>query len=62
MLDSKAAAADAIKRHQVAPEKECGQKLWVLCTDNSGKFTAAEFTVYYINEGIQHHYSTPHLP
>jgi hypothetical protein len=35
LLDSKAAAADAIKRHQVAAE-ECGRKLRVLRTDNDG--------------------------
>jgi hypothetical protein len=35
LLDSKVVAADAIKRHQVATEKECGRKLRVLCMDNS---------------------------
>ena len=30
LLDSKAAAVDAIKRHQAATENECSCKLWVL--------------------------------
>jgi transposase InsO family protein len=53
LLDTKAAAADAIKCHQAAVEKECGRKLRVLCTDNGG-----EFTTYYADEGIQRHFST----
>jgi transposase InsO family protein len=56
LLDSKAAAADAIKRHQAATE-ECGRKLRVLRTDNSGEFTA-----YCADEGIQRHYSAPYSP
>jgi transposase InsO family protein len=62
LLDSRAVAADAIKRHQVAVEKECGRKLQVLRTDNSSEFTSAEFTAYCIDKGIQHHYSTPYSP
>ena len=62
LLDSKVAAADAIKRHQVAAKKECGRKLWVLCTDNGGEFTAAEFVAYCTDEGIQRHYSMPYSP
>jgi transposase InsO family protein len=58
LLDTKAAAANAIKCHQAAMEKECGRKLWVLCTDNGGEFTEAEFTAYYADEGIQRHFST----
>jgi hypothetical protein len=42
LLDSKAAAVDAIKCHQAAAE-ECGGKLRVLHMDNDGEFTAAEF-------------------
>jgi hypothetical protein len=52
LLDSKAAAADAIKRHQAATE-ECGCKLRVLRTENGDKFTAAEFAAYCADEGIQ---------
>jgi hypothetical protein len=40
LLDSKATAANAIKRHQAAAE-ECGCKLQVLRTDNGGEFTAS---------------------
>ena len=61
LLDSKAAPADAIKCHQAAAE-ECGHKLWVLRTDNGGKFTIAEFAAYYADEGIQRHYSMPYSP
>ena len=52
LLDSKAAAAGAIKRHQAATEKECGRKLRVLRTDNGSDFTAAKFMAYCIDEGI----------
>lgn len=57
LLDTKAAAADTIKRLQVFAEKECGRKLRVLHIDNGGEFTAAEFAAYCADEGIQHHYS-----
>jgi transposase InsO family protein len=59
---SKAAAADAIKRHQATAEKECGSKLRVLRTDNGGEFTAAEFAAYCADEGIQCHFSAPYTP
>jgi hypothetical protein len=52
LLDSKAAAANAIKRHLAATEKECDRKLQVLHTVNGGKFTAAEFAAYYADEEI----------
>ena len=61
LLDTKAAAADAIKRHQAAAE-ECGRKLRVLRTDNGSKFTAAEFAAYCADEGIQRHFSAPYTP
>jgi transposase InsO family protein len=61
LLDSKVAAADAIKRHQAAAE-ECGCKLRVLHTENGGKFTAAEFAAYCADERIQRHYSAPYSP
>ena len=60
LLDSKAAAADAIKRHQAAAE--CGRKLRVLRTDNGGEFTTAEFAAYCADKGIQRHYSAPYSP
>ena len=62
LLDSKAAAADVIKHHQTAMEKECGRKLRLLRTNNSGEFTMAEFVAYCADEGIQHHYSAPYSP
>jgi hypothetical protein len=52
LLDTKAVAADVIKRHQAAVGKEYGHKLWVLHTDNDDEFTATEFAVYYADEGI----------
>jgi transposase InsO family protein len=62
LLDTKEAAADAIKRHQAIAEKECGHKLRVLCTDNGDEFTATEFVTYCANEGIQRHFSAPYSP
>ena len=62
LVDTKAAIMDAIKRHQAAVEKECGHKLWVLCIDNGGDFTAAEFVAYYAVKGIQRHFSAPYTP
>ena len=61
LLDTKAAAADAIKRHQAATE-ECGRKLRVLCTDNGGEFTTAEFMAYCAGKGIQRHFSATYTP
>ena len=40
----------------------CGHKLWVLHTDDGGKFTTAEFAANCADEGIQHHYSVPYSP
>ncbi|XP_066360890.1 uncharacterized protein [Miscanthus floridulus] len=62
LLDTKAVAADAIKRHQIATEKECSRKLRVLRMDNGGEFTAAEFAAYCTDEGIQCHYSALYTP
>jgi hypothetical protein len=52
VLGSKGEAADAIRHAQAAAEAECGRKLPVLCTDNDGEFTAAEFTSYCADEGV----------
>jgi transposase InsO family protein len=62
ILGSKAEAMNAIRRAQATAEAECGRKLRVLRTDNGGEFTAAEFTSYYADEGVQRHYSTPYSP
>jgi transposase InsO family protein len=62
VLGSKGEAADAIRRAQAATEAECGRKLRVLCTDNGGEFTAAEFALYCADEGVQRHYSAPYNP
>jgi transposase InsO family protein len=62
VLGSKGEAADAIRCAQAATEAECGRKLRVLRTDNGGEFTAAEFTSYYADEGVQCHYSAPYSP
>jgi transposase InsO family protein len=62
ILGSKGEAADAIRRAQAAAETESGRKLRVLRTDNGGEFTAAEFTAYCADEGIQRHYSAPYSP
>ena len=34
----------------------------MLRTDYGGEFTAAEFTTYCADEGIQHHYSVSYSP
>jgi hypothetical protein len=57
LLLTKGAAVDAIKQVQAAVEKESSHKLWVLRIDNGGEFTAAEFSAYCANEGIQRHFS-----
>jgi hypothetical protein len=45
-----------------AVEAQCGHKLHVLHTDNSGEFTVAEFVSYCADEGVQRHYSAPYSP
>jgi hypothetical protein len=62
VLGSKGEATDAIRRAQAAAEAECSRKLRVLRTDNGGEFTAAEFTSYCVDEGVQCHYSAPYSP
>jgi transposase InsO family protein len=62
LLPTNAAAADAIKHVEATVEKESGPMLQALRTDNDGEFTAAEFTAYCADEGIQHHYSVPYSP
>jgi transposase InsO family protein len=62
VLGSKGEAADAIRRVQDAAEAECGRKLRVLRTDNGSEFTAAEFTSYCADEGVQRHYSASYSP
>jgi transposase InsO family protein len=60
VLGSKGEAANTIRRVQAAADAECSRKLHVLCTDNDGEFTTAEFTSYCTDEGVQRHYSTPY--
>jgi transposase InsO family protein len=62
VLGSKGEAANAIRRAQAAAEAECGHKLRMLHTNNDGEFTTAEFASYYVDEGVQCHYSTPYSP
>jgi transposase InsO family protein len=59
---SKGEAADAIRRAQATAKAECGLKLRVLRTNNGDEFTAAEFTSYCADEGVQRHYSAPYNP
>jgi hypothetical protein len=53
VLGSKGEVADAIRHAQAAAKVECGRKLRMLRTDNGGEFTAAEFTSYCMDEGVQ---------
>jgi transposase InsO family protein len=62
VLGSKGEATNVIRRAQAAVEAECGCKLRVLRPDNGGEFTAAKFTLYYVDEGVQRHYSAPYSP
>jgi transposase InsO family protein len=62
VIGTKGEATDAIRRVQAAAEAECDRKLCVLRTDNGGRVTAAEFTSYCADEGVQRHYSMPYSP
>jgi transposase InsO family protein len=62
VLGSKGEAVNAIRRALAVEEAECVRKLRVLRTDNGGEFTAAEFTSYYVDEGVQRYYSAPYNP
>jgi transposase InsO family protein len=53
---------DAIRHARAAAEAVCGRKLRVLRTDNGSEFTAAEFTSYCVDEGVQRHYSASYIP
>jgi hypothetical protein len=52
VLVSKGEVVNAIRRSQAATEAKCGRKLRVLCTDNGGEFTVAEFASYCADEGV----------
>jgi hypothetical protein len=45
-----------------AAVEECGRKLRVLRTDNSGEFMAAEFAAYWADEGVTRHFSALYTP
>lgn len=62
LLSTKGAVAEAIKQVQTITEKESSHKLRVLCTDNGGEFTVAEFVAYCADEGIHRHHSAPYSP
>jgi hypothetical protein len=62
VLGSKGEIVNAIRHTQTAAEAVCGRKLRVLRTDNGGEFTAAKFTSYCVDEGVQCHYSMPYSP
>jgi transposase InsO family protein len=62
VLGSKGEAADAIRRAHAVAEAECGCKLCMLRTDNCDEFTAVEFVLYCVNEGVQRHYSASYSP
>jgi hypothetical protein len=62
VLGSKGEAANTIGCTQAAAEAECSRKLRILRTDNGREFTAAEFTSYCADEGVQRHYSAPYNP
>jgi hypothetical protein len=62
VLSSKGKVVGVIRRAQAAAEAECGRKLHVLCTDNGGEFTAAEFRSYCVDEGVQRQYYTSYSP
>ena len=52
LLTTKDADANAIKHLQAMVEKGSVRKLRVLCTDNGQEFTAVEFAVHSVDEGI----------
>jgi hypothetical protein len=43
-------------------EKKSERKLRALRIDNGREFTIGEFTTYYVEEGIERHYSAPYSP
>jgi hypothetical protein len=47
---------------QATAEAECGRKLRMLRTNNSGEFTVTEFTSYCVDKDVQRHYSVLYSP
>lgn len=47
---------------KIQVEKASERKIKVLCTDNGGEYTSAEFTSYLTSEGIRHEMAIPHTP
>jgi hypothetical protein len=62
LITAKSDVASVIKKVKVVAELKVGRSLRVLHTDNDGEFTAKKFTAYYIDEGVQMHFSTPYTP
>ncbi|MCP4490581.1 MAG: DDE-type integrase/transposase/recombinase, partial [Gammaproteobacteria bacterium] len=50
------------KEFKCLAEKETGQKLKVLRTDNGGEYTSREMQEFLKNEGIKHHLTVPKTP
>ena len=62
LLTSKDEAAVAIKKFKMRAEAKSGKKLRVLKTDQGSKFISVEFIVYYADQGVVRHHTTPYSP
>ena len=62
LLTSKDKAVVAIKKFKTRAEAKSGKKLHVLRTDRGSEFTSVEFAVYYVDQGVGQHHTTPYSP
>lgn len=61
-LKFKSQALSCLKNFVTYSERETGQKVKVLRTDNGGKYTSKAWEVYYTDLGIKHSMGPPHSP
>lgn len=61
-LRSKSDVFQAWKKFQSAVERQTGQKVKVLRSDNGGEYTSAQFEEYLAHYGIMHETTVPHSP
>ncbi|MBC7870646.1 MAG: DDE-type integrase/transposase/recombinase [Chitinophagaceae bacterium] len=60
ILRTKSEAKDRFIEWKTKKEKECGNSLMKLRTDNGGEFTSTEFEAWLASEGIEHQLTTPY--
>ena len=62
ILKNKSQVFEKFVEWKALAENSIGQKLKILCTDNRGEYTSAEYTMYLKKEGVCHEFTVPKTP